>query len=147
MEETFFAPCTRMHDLIRAWNVDREPGDDDFIFPDFDFEEVGLRAGAGNGAVDFLDLDDLWDLACRKFVWMGPDIWLSGVSANQIDETIAEVSDYFFYDQHLLSVGLDNDSGEYSGENELSIVAVAVASVACIFRTGAALMGKKVRMS
>jgi hypothetical protein len=101
----------------------------------------------GNGAVDFLDLYDLWDLACRKFMWMGPDIWLSGVSANQIDETIAEVSDYFFYDQHLLSVGLDNDSSEYSGENELSIVAVAVASVACIFRTGAALMGKKVRMS
>jgi hypothetical protein len=31
MEETFFAPCTRMHDLTRAWNVDRLPGDDDFI--------------------------------------------------------------------------------------------------------------------
>jgi hypothetical protein len=121
MEETFFAPCTRMHDLIRAWNVDRLPGDDDFIFPDFDFEEVELRAGAGNGAVDFLDLVDLWDLACRKFVWMGPDIWLSGVSANQIDETIAEASDYFFYDQHLLSVGLDNDSGENIGENTLHV--------------------------
>jgi hypothetical protein len=82
MEEAFFVPCTRLHDLIRAWNVDREPCDDDFLSP-LDFEEVELRDGAENGAVDFLHNTDFtfselsW-LACCNIVWMGPDILLLG---------------------------------------------------------------------
>jgi hypothetical protein len=46
-----FRPCTRMRDLMRTWN-------DGVFREDLDFEEVELRAGAGNGAVDFFHHHD-----------------------------------------------------------------------------------------
>jgi hypothetical protein len=88
MEETLFEPCTRMHDLMRAWNVNHEHGDDGdegSPFPeDMDFEEVELRAGAGNGADDLLHhpdftFDNFCELARRKIVWMGPEIFVDAL--------------------------------------------------------------------
>jgi hypothetical protein len=108
MEEAFFAPCTRMHDLIRAWNDNLE--NDGFLDRNFDFEEVELRAGAGNGAVNFLHFDDLWDLACRKVVvWLGPEIFITAGN-------IGEVCERLGYGPPLFSVGLDND-----GRNKLHV--------------------------
>jgi hypothetical protein len=52
MEEAFFEPCSRIHDLIRAENGH-------FLFPvDVAFEEVELRAGVGNGAYDLFHHPD-----------------------------------------------------------------------------------------
>jgi hypothetical protein len=110
MEGAFFAPCTRMYYLIRAWNVD--PENDALLFDlDLDFEEVELCAGAGNGAVDFLDLDDLWDLACRKFVWMGPEIFLIAGNIGEVCYS-CKVCERLGYGPPLFSVGLDNDVGK-----------------------------------
>jgi hypothetical protein len=86
-----------MHDLMRAWNVDHEHDDNEpFLFPeDLHFEEVELRAGAGNGAVDFVHPDfifhNFWQLARRKIVWMGPEIF---VNAQVADEN---VTNYFLF--------------------------------------------------
>jgi hypothetical protein len=84
MEEAFFVPCTRMHDLMRAWNADHE-----HTFPEnIDFEEVELRAGAGNGAGDFFHhpdftFDNFWKLTHRKIVWMGPEIFVEALAADE----------------------------------------------------------------
>jgi hypothetical protein len=47
MEETLFVPCTRMYDLMRAWNLDH--GHRLLLFlENMGFEEVELNAGVGN---------------------------------------------------------------------------------------------------
>jgi hypothetical protein len=118
MEEAFFVPCTRMHDLIRAWNVVRRLGDDDFLFPE-DFEEVEVRDGAEDGAVDFLHntdfmFDKLWRLAGHKIVWMDPEILLL---AGRADGNIGEVCEHFGFSRHLFSFGV----GERRGKRMTSV--------------------------
>jgi hypothetical protein len=88
MEEALFAPCTRMQDLIRAWNdhFHDNPGNTNaFLFRDFDFEEVELRAGAGNGAGDIFyhtdfTFDDLWDPTRSKIVWITLAIFVLAIA-------------------------------------------------------------------
>jgi hypothetical protein len=111
MEEAFFQPCTRMHDLMRAWNVDHEYGDDgDFVFEDMDFEEVDLRAGAGNATddlfhhPDFTFGGDLWQVARRKIVWMSTEIFVDALDDEDLRETLMEFVDCFGYDSPLFSV-------------------------------------------
>jgi hypothetical protein len=70
MEDTLFVPCNRMHALMHAWD----------LVPSQRFEEVELRPGAGNVAVDFshhpdFAFDQFWQLTLRKIVWLGPDIF------------------------------------------------------------------------
>jgi hypothetical protein len=113
MEEAFFVPCTRMHDLMCAWNVEHEHGDDgdgDFYFPeDIGIEEVELRAGAGKGAVDFFHhpdftFDDFWQLEHRKIVWIGPEIFVETVGGDEdFRETLMEFVACFGYES-LFSV-------------------------------------------
>jgi hypothetical protein len=93
MEEAFFVPCTRMHDIMRAWNVEHDHGVDgdedgflEYLFRDMDFEEVELRAGVGNSVDDFLHpnftFDNFYQLARRKIVWMGPEIFVDALTTN-----------------------------------------------------------------
>jgi hypothetical protein len=112
MDEAFFLPCTRMRDLMRAWNVDHEHDDDEpFLFPeDMDFEEVELRAGAGNCTVDFLHpdftFDNFWQLTCRTVVWMGPEIFVEALVADEEITCIFVFRECFEYET-LFSVSLD----------------------------------------
>jgi hypothetical protein len=127
MEEAFFVPCTRMRDLMRAWNNEHEFDEDDdehYPFPeDMDFEEVELRAGAGNGAVDLFHhpdftFDDFWQLTQRKIVWMGPEIFVETVGGYVgFCETLMEFVDCFGYESLFfvspatsLDTGEDNDA-------------------------------------
>jgi hypothetical protein len=91
MEEAFFVPCTRMRDIMHAWNIDNE--DADYLFPEhsMDFEEVELRAGAGNRAIDFLHPDFMfdnvfWQLARRKIIWMGPHTFVNALDDIDIED-------------------------------------------------------------
>jgi hypothetical protein len=111
MAETLFVPCTRMHDLMRAFNDDHEHVDDgDFVFPeDVDIEEVELRAGVGNGDValfhqypDFT-FDNLWRLARRKIVWISPDIFFEALVTSDDTREALNYVDFFEY-QSLFSV-------------------------------------------
>jgi hypothetical protein len=124
MEEAFFEPCTRMHDIMRAWNVEHENDDDEDGFPeDMDFEEVRLRAGAGNGAYGFFHhpdftFDDFWQLTRRKIVWMGPRTFVDALTADEdILAALMDFADCFEYES-LFSVeragpSLDtNDGGD-----------------------------------
>jgi hypothetical protein len=106
MEEAFFQPCTRMHDSMRAWNVEHENDVDvdeneHYLLPeDTDFEEVELRAGAGNGAYDLFHhpdftFDEFWRLTQRKIVWMGPETFVESLDALATDEDVlAAVLDF-----------------------------------------------------
>jgi hypothetical protein len=107
MEEAFFVPCTRMRDIMRAWNIDREDGD--YLFPErsMNFEEVELRAGAGNSAVDFLHpnftFDEVfWQLARRKIIWMGPHTFVNALNDIDLDDT-----DVFFDFRDELALGYE----------------------------------------
>jgi hypothetical protein len=105
MEAALFVPCTRMHDLMRAWNVNHEHDEDDdevILFSeewDMTFEEVELRVGAENGAVDLFHqypdftFDNLWCLASRKIVWMSPDIFIESLATHDDSCDICDVID------------------------------------------------------
>jgi hypothetical protein len=124
MEKAFFVPCTRMHDLMRAWNVDHEHDDDKpFLFPeDLDFEEVELLAGAGNGAVDFLHPDftfhNFWQLTRRKIVWMSPEIFVDAQTGNENVTTTNVLFRECFEYETLFSVILATTL-DTSGDNKL----------------------------
>jgi hypothetical protein len=109
MEEALFVPCTCMHDLMLAWNLD--PGHRLLLFlENMGFEEVELNAGVGNGAVDFLNnpdftFDDFWQLTNRKIVWMGPDVFFK--AAGEV-VSVADFRSFFRYGPPLFTVGLPN---------------------------------------
>jgi hypothetical protein len=113
MEQTLIVRCTRMRALMRAWNRDH-PGPDPKHFPEngdpenLDFEEVDLRAGVGDGAVDVFrhiqfTFDELWELANRKIVWMGPDLFFK---AKGKVVSIAAVCQSNGFDLPIISVGM-----------------------------------------
>jgi hypothetical protein len=110
MEEAFFVPCTRMHDRMRAWNNEHEHDEHEDVSPfpeDIDIEEVELRAGAGNGAGDFFHhpdftFNDFWQLTQRKIVWMGPEIFVDALAADEdVLAALMYFIDYFGYDSTL----------------------------------------------
>jgi hypothetical protein len=134
MEEAFFQPCTRMHDIMRAWNVEHENDDDEVPFPeDLDFEEVELRAGAGNGAYglfrhpDFT-FDDFWQLTRRKIVWMGPNTFLDALVSSEDVLVVAlmDFADCFGYEK-LFSVEPAGPSLDTTdGDNALQVYSRSV---------------------
>jgi hypothetical protein len=130
MEQALFVPCTRMYDLMCA--LIHEPGHRHLFQHDMHFErtpsvqgfrEVDLRAGVGIGAVDSLlrrtdftfSFNDLWELANRKIVWFGPNIFFKakgkvvGVSA---------VCQSNGFGSPIFSLGLPDNTG---GDNELEV--------------------------
>jgi hypothetical protein len=134
MEEALFDPCTRLRGLMDAWNRNHS-GPDQMQFPDLDpenaFEEVELDAyhqrglqGAAtvDGAVGWLmeyefAFDDLLDLAKRKIVWFGPDLFFK-VKGEVVGVT--DACQCFNFDRPIVSVRLPDlhDDGE---ENELQV--------------------------
>jgi hypothetical protein len=79
-ETTLFVPCTRMHDLMRAWNLDLPEHDILLFLENMGFEEVEQNTEVRNGAVNFLHhpdftFDNFWQLTKRKIVWMGPEVF------------------------------------------------------------------------
>jgi hypothetical protein len=113
MEKALFVPCTRMRDIMRAFNEDHEHEyDGESPFPntqEMDFEEVKLRDGV-NFMHSGFTLDDLWDLASRKIVWMGRETFVA-----LIDDDIFDFRELFDYET-LFSVrpatSLDADGEE-----------------------------------
>jgi hypothetical protein len=132
-EEAFFQPCTRMHDLMRAWNVDHEDDEDEESpFPeDLDFEEVELRAGAGNGADDLFHhpdftFDNFWQLARRKIVWMSTEIFVDALDDEDLRETLMDFVDCFGYDSPLFSVRPAGSSLDIDRYDELQVYSRSV---------------------
>jgi hypothetical protein len=112
-----------MQDLIRAWND--HPQNNAFLFHNFDFEEVELRDGAGNGAGDFFyhpdfTLDDLWDPTRSKIVWITPAIFVLALANRHINNPIV-YRERFGYGPPLFSVrpATSLETGRY---NELHIM-------------------------
>jgi hypothetical protein len=97
-----FVPCTRMRDRMRAENENHGNHDGDaapFLFPDdIEIEEVELRPGAGNSAVDFLHpdfmLEILWQLTHHKIVWLGRDILIAALDSEN-DEDGSDAIGFF----------------------------------------------------
>jgi hypothetical protein len=60
---------------------------------DLDFEEVELRAGAGNGAVGFFHrLDDCWRLTCHKIVWTDQDMFVAAKFGLDMHDALRKTS-------------------------------------------------------
>jgi hypothetical protein len=122
MEEALFVPCTRMRDLMRAFNDNHEHEyDRESPFPNtIDFEEVKLRTGVSFMHSGFT-FDDLWDLASRKIVWMGRETFVA-----LIDDDIFDFREIFDYET-LFSVkpatSLDTD-GE---DNDVEVCSCSLA--------------------
>ena len=127
MEAPFYLfPCTRMHDLMRAWHDDLEH-DDFYGFPgDIDFEEVELRAVTGNGEVDFMHeypdftFNDFWQLTRRKIVWMGPEIFVESLDDEDARDALLGFREWFSYGRPLFSVRLATSLG-IDEDNQLRV--------------------------
>jgi hypothetical protein len=122
----FFVPCTRMHDLMRAWSLDPRHY---LVFPEnMGFEEVELRTGAPNVGVDFFHhpdftFDDFWQLTRRKIVWMGPEIFVDSLVANR--DIRDALTDFRQQSRPLFSVRPAN-SLDTGGDNELQVYSLSV---------------------
>jgi hypothetical protein len=92
---------------MRAWDLD--PNHRHLLFPEnMRFEEVELRPGARNVAVDFsqhpaFTFDEFWQLAKNKIVWMGPEIFFK--AAGEV-VGLADFRRCFGYGPPLFSIGL-----------------------------------------
>jgi hypothetical protein len=130
MEEAFFVPCTRIRDRIRARNDDIDDDDDNDVDEDaMAFEEVELRAGAGNVGGAFFHHPDLmfayfWQLTRSKIVWLGPDIFVEALDDLDLRDALYDVRKWFGYET-LFSVRPVNslDTGRY---NELQVCSRSV---------------------
>jgi hypothetical protein len=129
MEETFFVPCTRMHDRMRASNAENG-----YAFPeDMAFEEIELRAGAGNGELDFFHhpdftFDDFWQIARRKIVWMNPETFVEYLDDEDVRETLLHFRLWFGY-RPLFSVRPAGPSLDTDGEEGLKVYSSSVTDV------------------
>ncbi len=129
MEEALFASCTRMQDLIRAWNDN--PENNASLFRNFDFEEVELRAGVGNDAGDFFHhpdftFDNFWQLTHRKILWMSTEIFVDALDDEDLRETLMDFVDCFGYDSPLFSVRPAGSSLDIDRYDELQVYSRSV---------------------
>jgi hypothetical protein len=131
MEEALFVPCTRMRALMRAWNRDHR-GPDQKHFPENvvfnevdlqqDLQDILLQAESRFDAVGFLIrkgfmFNDLWDLAKRKIVWMGPDLFMK---AKGKVVGAGEPCRCFGFGRPIVFLGLP-DLNDDDGDNELQV--------------------------
>jgi hypothetical protein len=130
MEEAFFVPCTRMHDLMRdPDNVEVFPGN-------IDFEEVELHARAGNTVDGFLHPDLTFDnfcqLARRKIVWISTETFVESLDDEDFRETLLRFRLWVGY-RPLFSVRLAGHSLDTDGDDEgLQVYSRSVTDVTTI---------------